>query len=162
MADVGGEAGLPLDPGLHGVGHRVERVDDAGEVGVPLGGDSGVEVAGGDLAGGRTDSVERAQQPAARPHADGGGEQRDDGRADRQREQQHPQRLFGVVERERLEVLGADLVERDPDAEVQVALEREALHPGGAVLDRRLQLGREGVGSGEARRRPDCRPPSRT
>ena len=38
VADVGGEAGLPLDAGLHGVGHVVERVGEPVEVGVALGG----------------------------------------------------------------------------------------------------------------------------
>ena len=50
VAHVGGEAGLALDPGLDGVGHVVERVDEAVEVGVAFEGDSGAQVAGGDLA----------------------------------------------------------------------------------------------------------------
>ena len=73
-----------------------------------------------------------------------------------ERDQQHPQCLFRVVDRERLEVLGADVVERDPHSEVEVALEREALQPGDAVVDRRLELRRDVVRSGElgSHRRP--------
>ena len=69
VADVGGEAGLALDAGLHGVGHVVERVGEPVEVGIALAGDARVEVAGGDLAGGVGDPPERAEQAAARPPA---------------------------------------------------------------------------------------------
>ena len=148
VADVGGESRFPLDPRLNRIGHRVERVDDRGEVGVRFRCHSGVEIARGDVAGGDADAVERAEQPATRPHADRGGEQRDHGGTDHQREQQHPQCLFGVVDREGLEVLGVDVGERDADPEVEVSLERESLQSGDVVLDGRLELGRHGIGNG--------------
>ena len=143
MADVGREARLALDACLHGGGHGVERVDDAGEVRVPLRSDARVEVAGGDAAGSGGQSVDGAQQPSARPHADGRGEQRDHRRTDHQRQEQDAQRLLGVVERERLEVLRPDLLERDADAEEQVVTGAEALRAGDSVLDGRFQLRRE-------------------
>ena len=84
--------GLALDAGLDGVGHLVERVGEAVEVGIALAGDAGVEVAGGDLAGGVGDAVERAQQAPARPPADAGGQQDGDRRADDEGEEDRAQR----------------------------------------------------------------------
>ena len=97
VADVGGEAGLPLDAGLHGVGHVVERVGEPVEVGVALAHDARVEVAGGDLAGGVGDPPERAQQPPARPPPDEARQQDRDERADDEREQDRAQRVLGRV-----------------------------------------------------------------
>ena len=62
VADVGGEPGLAFDAGLHGVGHVVERVGEAVEVGVGLGLEPRVEPAGGDLAGGVGDVAQRPHQ----------------------------------------------------------------------------------------------------
>ncbi len=65
VADVGGEARLALEPGLHGVGHVVERLRQAGQIGVGLRSHAGVEAAGGDLAGSGGDTGDRSQQAAA-------------------------------------------------------------------------------------------------
>ena len=82
------------------------------EVGVALGGDARVEVAGGDLAGGVGDPAERPQQAPARPPADAGGQQHGDRRADDEGEQDRAQRALGRAELEGLEVVGVDLGDR--------------------------------------------------
>ena len=70
VADVGDEPALALDAGLHGVGHAVERLHERRQVGVALGRDAGVEVAGGDLLGRLGHPAERAQQAPAGPDAE--------------------------------------------------------------------------------------------
>ena len=72
VAHVGGETGLALDAPLHDVGHRVERQDQAGQVGVDLGGQARVETPG-DTAEAASDtrrngvSTRRLDQMPSRP-----------------------------------------------------------------------------------------------
>ena len=120
VADVGGEAGLALDAGLHGIGHVVERVGELVEVGIALARDPGVEVAGGDLTGGVGDPTQRSQQTPTRPPPDARRQRHRDQRADDQGQQDRPQRAPGGIERERLEVVGIDLGDVDADADVAV------------------------------------------
>ena len=122
------EARLALDAGLDGVGHVVERVGEPVEVGVALAHDAGVEVAGGDLAGGVGDPPERAQQAAARPPAGEARQQDRDDRPDDEREQDRAQRVLGRPEPERLEVVGVDLGDLHADADVVLVADVEALH----------------------------------
>ena len=74
VADVGREAGLAFDAGLHGVGHVVERSGEPVEVGIGLGGESGVEPARGDVRRRVGDLAEWAQQSSAGRQSEQRGE----------------------------------------------------------------------------------------
>jgi hypothetical protein len=134
VADVGGEAGVPLDPGLQRRRHLVERGRQRGQVGVGAGLDPGLEVAAGQVERRAPDPPQRAQHPAGRPDAQAGTAQRgDDGRRD-QRQPQGLQVLLDLVERGDLEVGGVDVgVELEPHGQVHVAAVRVA-HPGVLAL----------------------------
>jgi hypothetical protein len=67
VAHVGREAGVALEPLLHGRGHLVEGVGQRGQVGVVAGLDPGLELAGGDGLGGLADAAQRAQHRGAPP-----------------------------------------------------------------------------------------------
>ena len=100
VADVGREAGLAFEPGLHRVGHLVERLRQPGQVGVGFRRHAGVEAARGDLAGGGGDSRERSQQASAGPPAERAGEQGRDRRADAERGGDGAQSAVGVPQAE--------------------------------------------------------------
>ena len=162
VGDVGREADLALDPGLHRVGHPVERAGQQRQVGVGLGGHARVETARGDLAGGVGHPGERAQQPPARPPAEAGGEQGGHAGTDGQRGGEVAQRAVRVGEREGLEVLGVRGADVHADGQIRVAVEREALLA--ALFDRRPALGGPPgrlPGSSGRRGTGDC-PPARS
>jgi hypothetical protein len=72
VADVGGEPGVALDPGLQGGGHVVERRDEHRQVGVVGRLEPGVETASGDRLGGEADVDEGEEGAAAGPPAERG------------------------------------------------------------------------------------------
>ena len=127
VAHVRGEAGLALDPALHGVGHVVERRHHLVEVRVGLGFETGVEVALGQLARRAGHTRQRPQEPAARVGAERRGADGGDRRADEQRREDHAQRASQAGHREHLDVGGVHLGGVDADGHVGRAAELEAL-----------------------------------
>ena len=127
MADVGGEAGLALDPGLHGVGHLVERARQPVEIGIGLRRQPRVEPARGDVLGRIGHLAEWPEQPSAGRQAEQGRQQQGSCGAERQRREDRSQRPFGRSERERLEVPGVVLGDGHADRDELVAVDRREL-----------------------------------
>ena len=127
MADVGGEAGLPLDAVLEVGGHLVEGGGQLLEVDVVAGLHPGVELAAGDGHGGVGDAGQRAEGPAAGPPPEGGPGQGGDQGGGGQGEGQGAQGAGQLVEGEDLEVGGVHGGQRHADDQLGGAADGEEL-----------------------------------
>ncbi len=107
VADVGVEPGLPLDPLLQLVHHRVERVRQPLEVRVGrVGVEAGVELTARDGPGGPRDVGQRSQGAHAGEAAERDAEDRRDHAGDEEGQPEHAERVVEVREVEHLEVGG--------------------------------------------------------
>ena len=128
VADVGREASLALEPGLHRIGHLVERL-------VPIGPGRGrpPEPFGRRSRPRRshrrlwhTREIGRSRRRLV-DHPSAPGEQRRHCGTDAERRADRAQSAVGVPERDGLEVLGLGRRNAEPDRHVRVAVDAESL-----------------------------------
>ncbi len=135
VADVGREASLPLDAGLDGVGHVVERSGESVEVRVGFRGEARVESARCDVGSGVGHLAQWPEQTPAGGQPEQGGEYHRAERSEQQRREDRCQSRRGLGERERLEIAGVVLGDVHAHGDVVGSVDRGVLERARAAAD---------------------------